>query len=321
MRTVGACKNALELMCKRAVSRNTRDGKLADLQMVQADIADSWIALESFRLMVLRTAWLIDKHQDYQLVRKDIAAIKVMMPKVYNDIARHPHVGACIRRRKGAVKALQFGLDRGQARSRVAAAVTPSVAAGEADVDAADGVVLDPFLGSGTTAFAAHLEFRDFIGIEVHEAGVGALLRRIGEGGLGNAARNFFGSGNTATTDAGNANNAALADDKADPDHDGMANLLEYALNTDPNLPSPAAAPIVSHANISGTEYLTLTYLKDTSKTDITYQAQVSGTLSTGSWGNISDDLIGTNGSIETHRAKIALGTGQQFLRLQVTRP
>src|SRR5215831_706876 len=87
MRTVGACQNALDLMCRRAVSRTTRDGRLADLQMVQADIADSWIQLESFRLMVLRTAWLIDKHKDYQMVRKDIAAIKVMMPKVYNDIA------------------------------------------------------------------------------------------------------------------------------------------------------------------------------------------------------------------------------------------
>ncbi|MDO9248392.1 MAG: acyl-CoA dehydrogenase family protein, partial [Phenylobacterium sp.] len=87
MRTVGSCKHALDLMCQRAASRNTRDGKLADLQMVQADIADCWIALESFRLLVLRTAWLIDKHKDYNLVRKDIAAIKVMMPKVYNDIA------------------------------------------------------------------------------------------------------------------------------------------------------------------------------------------------------------------------------------------
>jgi acyl-CoA dehydrogenase len=74
-------------MCRRAVSRTTRDGRLSDLQLVQADIADSWIQLESFRLMVLRTAWLIDKHKDYQKVRKDIAAIKVMMPKVYNDIA------------------------------------------------------------------------------------------------------------------------------------------------------------------------------------------------------------------------------------------
>lgn len=87
MRTVGACRHALELMCQRAVSRTTRDGRLADLQMVQEQIADSWIAVESFRLLVLRTAWLIDKHKDYQKVRKDIAAIKVAMPKVYHDVA------------------------------------------------------------------------------------------------------------------------------------------------------------------------------------------------------------------------------------------
>jgi len=74
-------------MCQRAVSRTTRDGRLADLQMVQEQIADSWIQLEMFRLLVLRTAWLIDKHKDYQKVRKDIAAIKVAMPKVYHDIA------------------------------------------------------------------------------------------------------------------------------------------------------------------------------------------------------------------------------------------
>ena len=36
---------------------------------------------------MLRTAWLIDKHQDYRLVRKDIAAVKAAMPKVLHDIA------------------------------------------------------------------------------------------------------------------------------------------------------------------------------------------------------------------------------------------
>ena len=87
MRTVGACRHALDLMCRRAVSRTTRDGRLSDLQMVQEQIADAWIAVESFRLLVLRTAWLIDKHKDYNLVRKDIAAIKVAMPKVYHDVA------------------------------------------------------------------------------------------------------------------------------------------------------------------------------------------------------------------------------------------
>jgi acyl-CoA dehydrogenase len=87
MRTVGACKRALDLMCQRAVSRTTREGRLSDFQMVQEQIADSWIQLEQFRLLVMRTAWLIDKHKDYNKVRKDIAAIKVAMPTVYHDIA------------------------------------------------------------------------------------------------------------------------------------------------------------------------------------------------------------------------------------------
>jgi len=87
MRTVGACQHAFDLMCRRAVSRQTRSGRLADMPVVQEQIADAWIQLQQFRLLVMRTAWLIDKHKDYKLVRKDIAAIKVAMPKVYHDIA------------------------------------------------------------------------------------------------------------------------------------------------------------------------------------------------------------------------------------------
>ncbi|NED65359.1 acyl-CoA dehydrogenase, partial [Streptomyces sp. SID10244] len=33
------------------------------------------------------TAWEIDKYQDYKRVRKDIAAVKVVMPTVLHDIA------------------------------------------------------------------------------------------------------------------------------------------------------------------------------------------------------------------------------------------
>ena len=87
MRTVGACKRALDLMCRRAVSRRTRDGVMADKQAVQMQIADSYIELEQFRLFVLKTAWSIDKYKDYRKVRKDIAAIKALMPKVYSDVA------------------------------------------------------------------------------------------------------------------------------------------------------------------------------------------------------------------------------------------
>lgn len=94
MRTIAQVRKAFDMMCERAVSRQTRKGPLARLQMTQEKIADSWIEIEQFRLLVLRTAWLIDKHQDYKKVRKDIAAVKVAMPKVFHDVvqrAMHLH--------------------------------------------------------------------------------------------------------------------------------------------------------------------------------------------------------------------------------------
>ncbi|MFI0453850.1 acyl-CoA dehydrogenase family protein [Actinomadura sp. 6N118] len=94
MRTIAQVRKAFDMMCERAVSRETRWGPLAKLQMTREKIADSWIEMEQFRLLVLRTAWLIDKHQDYKKVRKDIAAVKAAMPKVLHDVvqrAMHLH--------------------------------------------------------------------------------------------------------------------------------------------------------------------------------------------------------------------------------------
>jgi acyl-CoA dehydrogenase len=87
MRTVGLAAKALEMMCSRAVSRSTKGERLADKQMVQEKIADSWIELEQFRLLVLRTAWRIDQYRDYRRVLRDIAAVKAAMPKVLHDIS------------------------------------------------------------------------------------------------------------------------------------------------------------------------------------------------------------------------------------------
>jgi len=88
MRTIAQMRKAFALMTERAVSRTTRHGRLADMQATQEKIADSWIEIEQFRLLVLRTAWLIDRHQDYRAVRKDIAAVKVAMPRVYRDVVQ-----------------------------------------------------------------------------------------------------------------------------------------------------------------------------------------------------------------------------------------
>lgn len=87
MRTIGQVKRAFDMMCERVLSRHTQGTLLAEKQMVQEKIADSWIEIEQFRLLVLRTAWKIDKHKDYLAVRKDIGAIKALMPKVFHDIA------------------------------------------------------------------------------------------------------------------------------------------------------------------------------------------------------------------------------------------
>ena len=86
MRSVGVMRRALDMMCERALSRETQGSLLADKQMVQSDIAESYAQLEMFRLLVLQTAWKIDQHHDYKLLRKDIAAIKFMMPSVLKDI-------------------------------------------------------------------------------------------------------------------------------------------------------------------------------------------------------------------------------------------
>ncbi|WP_216894953.1 acyl-CoA dehydrogenase family protein [Nocardia alni] len=87
MRTIGLARKAIDMMCERALSRETAGSRLADKQFVQGYIADSYAQLQQFRLFVLYTAWEIDKYNDYKKVRKDIAAVKVVMPTVLHDIA------------------------------------------------------------------------------------------------------------------------------------------------------------------------------------------------------------------------------------------
>ncbi len=87
MRTVALVRRSLDAMLERAVSRETRGRSLGELQLVQEMIADSWVQLEQFRLLVLRTAWKIDQANDYKQVIKDIAGVKVAMPKVLQDVA------------------------------------------------------------------------------------------------------------------------------------------------------------------------------------------------------------------------------------------
>jgi acyl-CoA dehydrogenase len=87
MRTVGRCARAFDMMCERALSRRTQGSLLADKQAVQQMIADSWIELQQFRLLVLSTAWTIDT-QPHGAARTQIAMCKVAMAKVLHDITQ-----------------------------------------------------------------------------------------------------------------------------------------------------------------------------------------------------------------------------------------
>lgn len=86
MRSVGKVRHAFNMMCERALSRTTQGELLADKQLIQAMIADSWIDIEQFRLLLLRTAWKIDKVKDYKAVAGDISAVKALMPRVHHDV-------------------------------------------------------------------------------------------------------------------------------------------------------------------------------------------------------------------------------------------
>jgi acyl-CoA dehydrogenase len=81
MRTIGSTRRALEMMMERAVSRTTKGKRFADFQLVQVDIAECWIAIEEFKLLVLKTAWLIDQGRDEE-ARLWIGACKVRCAEV-----------------------------------------------------------------------------------------------------------------------------------------------------------------------------------------------------------------------------------------------
>ncbi len=76
MRWIGIAERSFDLLCKRAVSRELSPGKpLGTRQMVQDMIAESRAEIDAARLMVLSTAWKIDRDGSHA-AREQIAAVK-----------------------------------------------------------------------------------------------------------------------------------------------------------------------------------------------------------------------------------------------------
>ncbi len=81
MRLIGMAERALHLMVDRARSRTAFGRPLAQHGVVAAQVAEARIAIEQARLLVLKTAWLIDT-QGVRAAASEVAAIKVVVPRM-----------------------------------------------------------------------------------------------------------------------------------------------------------------------------------------------------------------------------------------------
>lgn len=85
MRSLGSAERALELMADRARSRQAFGRDLAEQGVIREWIAESRIAIESNRLLVLKAAWLMDTRGN-KAAHSAIQAIKISVPRAVQTI-------------------------------------------------------------------------------------------------------------------------------------------------------------------------------------------------------------------------------------------
>jgi acyl-CoA dehydrogenase len=86
MRALGAAERCLDLMVQRSQARTAFGKPLSEQGVIREWVAEARIRIEQARLLVLKTAWLID-NVGTKGARIEIAAIKVVAPAVLTYVA------------------------------------------------------------------------------------------------------------------------------------------------------------------------------------------------------------------------------------------
>jgi len=118
----------------------------------------------------------------------------------------------------------------------------------------------------------------------------------------------------------GTSENSGNAADSADPDGDGLTNLIEYALGGSPKVAD--AATIAPAVDSNGTQ-LQISFSCDDSRQDITYTVQSSDTLAQNSWTDIAQSAGGGafSATVGTTVTDPSNGSGQRTVTVSTTLP
>ncbi len=116
----------------------------------------------------------------------------------------------------------------------------------------------------------------------------------------------------------GSPANAGNGSDSADPDLDGLPNLVEYALGLDPMAASTTGLPTVT---TTGTDWV-YTYTRPTATTELTYTVEISTNLVDWTLVPTVHEFVTSSGGVETWHALYPLNAAARiFFRLKVTAP
>jgi acyl-CoA dehydrogenase len=85
MRAIGTAERAIEMMCRRANSRQSFGGPLAEKQFIQDFVAKSRMEVDQARLLTLHAAWKMDT-EGKRAARQQISMIKVVAANVVMDV-------------------------------------------------------------------------------------------------------------------------------------------------------------------------------------------------------------------------------------------